>query len=108
VGRSEENTGFVCEHCGRAVRAATNGSYRNHCPFCLFSKHVDVAPGDRASHCGGLMAPVALRRSSKGFQIVHRCVRCGAVRLNKVAERTQQPDDIDAIITLMYPDMQSK
>ncbi|WDF05905.1 RNHCP domain-containing protein [Shouchella hunanensis] len=34
-----------------------NGSYRNHCPFCLYSKHQDIIPGDRASTCGGLMEP---------------------------------------------------
>ncbi|MBM4029808.1 MAG: RNHCP domain-containing protein [Planctomycetes bacterium] len=107
MGRSEENAGFVCEHCGRAVRPATNGSYRNHCPYCLYSKHVDVGLGDRAADCGGLMTPVALRRSRKGFQIVHRCVRCGVVRVNKAAERTQQPDDIDAMIALMQHGMRA-
>ena len=42
---------FICEHCGREVRG--NG-YTNHCPYCLWSKHVDINPGDRAAGCGGL------------------------------------------------------
>ena len=28
---------------------------RNHCPFCLWSLHVDENPGDRACECGGEM-----------------------------------------------------
>jgi hypothetical protein len=38
---------FVCEHCGKAVEPLAKGSYRNHCPHCLWSKHVDdVGPGE--------------------------------------------------------------
>ena len=48
---------FVCENCGQEVKG--NG-YTNHCPRCLYSKHVDINPGDRASDCGGLMKPVAV------------------------------------------------
>ena len=101
MGRSRENTGFVCDHCGRAVRPITNGSYRNHCPFCLYSKHLDALPGDRKSECRGLMEPRGLVSSGKGLQIVHRCIRCGAVRVNRVAEFTDQPDDVEALLPLM-------
>lgn len=42
------NTAFVCQNCKREVLPIQNGSYRNHCPFCLFSLHVDgEVPGDR-------------------------------------------------------------
>jgi hypothetical protein len=79
----------------------TNGSYRNHCPNCLWSRHVDVTPGDRASGCGGLMAPVGLRyKPGKGYQVVHRCERCGATAVNRVAEDTVQADDLDALLRL--------
>jgi Zn finger protein HypA/HybF involved in hydrogenase expression len=97
VGRSDENTGFQCAHCGRRIEPVTNGGYRNHCPFCLWSKHVDRAPGDRANRCRGLMRPIGLRRTRKGWQLVHRCERCGAVRVNIVAERTVQPDDFERL-----------
>ena len=107
VGRSDENTGFVCESCGRLVKPATNGSYRNHCPFCLYSKHLDVLPGDRSSECQGLMEPTELAGSRKGLQIVHRCLRCGVVRVNRVAELTDQPDDVEAIVPLMQHRMRS-
>lgn len=95
------NDGFVCDHCGAYVPPVTNGSYRNHCPFCLYSKHMDDAPGDRGSDCRGLMAPVGLIHSGrKGYQIVHRCLLCGAVRRNRIAESGLAPDDIDRLCTL--------
>lgn len=37
---------FICEHCGQHV-PKLGYSCRNHCPYCLYSKHVDVNPGDR-------------------------------------------------------------
>lgn len=95
MGRREENAGFVCEHCGAHVKPLTNGSYRNHCPVCLYSKHVDVVPGDRRSTCHGLMRPVDLvYKRNKGYQLVHRCLRCGVEKVNKVADDTVQPDDL--------------
>lgn len=101
MSRDSENTGFICEHCGKRVELLDNGSYRNHCPFCLYSKHVDDAPGDRASTCGGLMEPVGYKfNSKKGYQIVHRCQKCGKVMLNKVATACRQPDDLDRILRL--------
>jgi hypothetical protein len=48
---------FVCEHCGKPV---VGNGYTNHCPECLWSKHVDVNPGDRAATCLGLMEPVGV------------------------------------------------
>lgn len=79
----------------------TNGSFRNHCPACLWSRHLDVRPGDRAANCGGLMRPVSLdHRPGKGNVIVHRCVRCREVRVNRVARDTAQPDDLDVIMSL--------
>jgi hypothetical protein len=100
VGRRAENTGFVCARCGETVLALTNGSYRNHCPTCLWSLHVDEAPGDRASACGGPMEPIGLQRGAKHLQVVHRCARCGLVRPNRVAERTVQPDRFEALLLL--------
>jgi DNA-directed RNA polymerase subunit RPC12/RpoP len=101
MSRKTENNSFICEHCGQMVAALTNGSYRNHCPFCLFSKHVDQTPGDRACLCRGLMEPAGLRyKPGKGYQIVHRCLKCGVEQVNRVAENTVQPDWIDVLINL--------
>ncbi len=101
MAREDENRGFNCIHCGAAVKPLTNGSYRNHCPVCLCSVHVDVRPGDRASGCRGVMRAAGLvYRRKKGWQIVHRCARCGAEAVNRVAEDTIQPDDVRAVARL--------
>lgn len=105
MSRERENTGFICEHCGKTVLPLTNGSYRNHCPFCLYSKHVDDMPGDRAGECGGLMEPIGVEyKAAKGYQIVHKCTRCGKIVKNKAAEDADQSDDLDRIIALMNRD----
>jgi len=74
---------FICAKCGASVRG--NG-YTNHCPECLHSMDVDINPGDRASNCGGLMAPVDARPWRDGYIITHRCMRCGKLRNNRSAE----------------------
>ena len=56
------------------------------------------------SECGGLMKPVELKyKSGKGFQIIHKCLRCGHESTNKVAEDTVQPDDIEVLAGLSEP-----
>lgn len=86
---------FVCEHCGAEVRG--NG-YTNHCPNCLYSKHVDINPGDRAEECGGLMEPIDLELKDGKYILVHRCQKCGFVRRNKVCPE----DNFDAVIELSH------
>ena len=101
MSRGQENAGFVCENCGQSVAPLSNGSYRNHCPFCLFSKHVDIMPGDRQNTCGGLMQPIGIQyKSGKGYQIIHRCLKCGRQSVNKIAENTIQHDNMDVVIRL--------
>jgi hypothetical protein len=73
---------FTCGHCVQPVRG--NG-YTNHCPACLWSRHVDINPGDRAADCGGLMEPIAVTSTRRGYVITHRCVACGFQRDNKAA-----------------------
>jgi transcription elongation factor Elf1 len=102
MSRKTENTGFTCGNCGAQVEPLTSGSYRNHCPICLYSCHVDVYPGDRLNECGGLMAPIGVEfHTKKGYQIQHRCLKCGHISVNKAALEGQQPDDLDQIIRLM-------
>lgn len=72
---------FVCENC--CVEVSGSG-YTNHCPECLWSKHVDIEPGDRASECGGMMRPVTLEEHQGGHRVLHRCVSCGHEKYNKV------------------------
>ena len=84
---------FVCEHCGAIVHG--NG-YTNHCPKCLWSKHVDLSPGDRAAVCGGMMEPILLEGTTDHYRIVHKCTVCGEQRSIKTA----QNDDPAALIEL--------
>ncbi len=96
------NTGFTCSNCGADVPPLVNGSYRNHCPWCLHSLHVDVNPGDRANTCGGVLEPIAVEHSGKkGWVIVHRCRACGEMRRNKAAlDDPDCPDDFDVLVAL--------
>jgi hypothetical protein len=73
---------FRCLVCGTAVRG---DGYTNHCPNCLWSRHVDVQPGDRAAGCGGLMRPIALEARSHDTVLTHRCETCGHQRRNRTA-----------------------
>ena len=102
MSRARENTAFTCLRCGLGVIPLSNGSYRNHCPRCLYSQHLDIVPGDRAASCEGMMEPVGMkfRSGKKGPQVVHRCLACGSVRPNRIARGTVQPDDLEAMLRL--------
>ena len=78
---------FLCKVCGRLVVPDGAGSnHRNHCPNCLSSRHVDIAPGDRKSDCCGIMDPIAVWvRQGGEWAIVHRCRRCGGLCSNRIA-----------------------
>ena len=93
------NADFTCQHCGRYVSARTAVSgvvNRNHCPYCLHSRHVDLfKPGDRLNACKGLMAPtgLTLKRSRDKYagdargelMLVHHCLDCGGLSINRIA-----------------------
>ena len=81
---------FICEYCTSAVEPLQKGTYRNHCPKCLYSKHVDRdGPGDRLSACKGLLKPTGLDQDAKkGFVLLYLCVKCGQTSRNRAA-----PDD---------------
>ncbi len=81
---------FTCEKCGFFVEG--NG-YTNHCPKCLYSKHVDNNPGDRLSTCGGLMKPVRIEGEEGKYKVLHKCETCGYEKINKLADA----DDIDTV-----------
>ena len=69
---------FTCENCGFVNKGT---GYTNHCPRCLWSKHVDINPGDRQSVCQGLMKPVQVEIKGQEYIIVHRCTKCGIMHL---------------------------
>ncbi len=86
---------FTCENCGSEI---TGDGYTNHCPICLWSKHVDINPGDRASICQGLMEPIALENKSGEQIIVHRCVICGYQKKNK----TSKEDSFEELLNITF------
>ena len=85
---------FICENCGFSV---SGKGYTNHCPKCLWSKHVDIFPGDRASECGGMMKPIAVEVKRDGFVIVHKCTKCGAIKRNIASSE----DNFDELLKLI-------
>ncbi len=84
---------FTCEQCGLVVGGS---GYTNHCPRCLWSKHVDVNPGDRRATCRGPMEPVGVGLKGGEYTILHRCVSCGFEGRNKASGN----DSFDAILQL--------
>lgn len=98
---TKNDASFHCAHCGKEVLPLGFTS-RNHCPYCLYSLHVDNHPGDRMNPCGGLMEPIrAYPDAKKGYVIVHRCLKCHEERQNRAAHTAKvQPDDINLIIQL--------
>jgi len=65
---------FKCEQCGFEV---VGDGYTDHCPKCLWGKHVDFEiPGDRESDCRALMKPIEVQYIGGKYKILHRCTGC--------------------------------
>lgn len=85
---NEADQAFKCGHCKQFIGApVAGGRQRNHCPNCLYSRHVDGSmPGDRKSTCGSLMKPVGLMTRRNGEQaLIHECLGCGKQDPNRIA-----------------------
>jgi hypothetical protein len=89
--RNIEN--FECLNCGKQV---IGDGYTNHCPHCLWSRHVDVNPGDRLETCQGPMKPIAIEKRQDTYRILHHCQTCHVERWNK----SSQADNFESIIQL--------
>lgn len=82
------NESFKCVHCKAFIGpTVSGGKHRNHCPRCLYSRHVDeTRPGDRASRCQSAMAPIGRFERPNGEPVIlHRCLGCGFERHNRLA-----------------------
>jgi DNA-directed RNA polymerase subunit RPC12/RpoP len=102
---------FVCLHCGAFVSAESTLSgvrNRNHCPYCLSSRHLDqFEAGDRLSACKARMRPVGLtlKRIAKKYatrtqgelMLVHLCEDCGKISINRIAA----DDDDEMILSIL-------
>jgi hypothetical protein len=79
---------FRCTHCRQDIPSDAPGTkHRNHCPLCLWSKHLDEDdPGDRLSECQASMEPIAIAVRKDGeWVIIHRCNGCGELKSNRTA-----------------------
>ena len=84
---------FTCTYCGTVVKG---DGYTNHCPKCLWSRHVDINPGDRAAACRGLMQPIDFTIKHGRYILTHRCTTCGVEKKNK----TSKHDNFEVILRL--------
>jgi hypothetical protein len=95
---------FKCRQCGffvTASRELSGVNNRNHCPRCLWSRHMDLnAPGDRRSECLSRMQPIGLtiKQTNKRYgdnqgelMLVHHCTGCGKISINRVAGDDDTP-----------------
>ncbi len=101
------NSDFRCKHCNAYVSTdplLSGVNNRNHCPYCLHSRHMDLSEaGDRLSACKAEMRPVglALKKTNKKYgkqqgelMIIHQCADCGSLSIN----RTAADDDAETIL----------
>ena len=86
---------FICENCKKKVDKLYYTA-RDHCPYCLYSKHVDINPGDRANECKGLLKPIDIEKFKDTYKIIYRCEKCSKEHKNVAAI----DDDINIIINL--------
>ena len=86
---------FICEKCGNKVKKLEY-SARDHCPFCLYSKHVDINPGDRENDCKGLMEPIGVEKYKDTYKIIYKCTKCKKTHKNIAA----RDDDYNKIIEI--------
>ena len=84
---------FICDYCGKLV-GKLNYTARDHCPYCLYSKHVDINPGDRLNMCKGLLKPIGIEKYKDSYKIVYKCNKCGQIHKNIMA----RDDDMNKII----------
>jgi hypothetical protein len=96
---SSVEDGFICRNCRAYVYAQpylSGVKNRNHCPYCLWSRHVDwQQAGDRMSACKANMEPIGLTvkqsyrkhgdMNTGELMLIHRCRDCGRISINRIA-----------------------
>lgn len=80
--RGDQVIQFNCGNCGSRVRFPGDRVAHNHCPECMWSKHVGFGPEvvypEIANGCGGLMKPLRVfEHPTWGQSVVHHCQGCG-------------------------------
>lgn len=92
---SMKDENFICENCKKNVNRLSYTA-RDHCPFCLYSKHVDINPGDRENTCKGMLEPIGIEKFKDSYKIIYKCKKCGQLHKNIMAN----DDNMDLIINL--------
>lgn len=92
---SKLDESFICENCDMKVDILGYTS-RDHCPYCLYSKHVDINPGDRLNECKGLLVPIDIEKFKDTYKIIYKCQKCNELHKNIIAK----DDDMNEIIKL--------
>ena len=106
---------FRCAHCRNLVSAVhmlSGVNNRNHCPYCLWSCHLDLfAAGDRLSACKGQMRPIGLsmkksrnkyRLGASGeLMLIHECTECVTLSINRIAA----DDDPESLFSVFRDSM---
>jgi len=85
---------FVCKKCGAHVKGS---GYTDHCPVCLWGRHADVNPGDRAAECGEMMEPMRAEAKNGQYFIHYKCTECG----HEFRVKSAPEDNFDEIIQLI-------
>ena len=86
---------FICDNCHKKV-SKLNYTARDHCPYCLYSKHLDIMPGDRQNTCKGLLKPIGIEKYKNTYKIIYKCLNCNIIHKNIMAI----DDDFNKIIEL--------
>jgi len=110
VSIKENKKGYKCCHCNKLILFSKNigTRHRNHCPFCLWSQHLDdKKAGDRKSKCKACMQPIGLTFKQEGsdkykklkqgeLMLIHKCVSCEKISINRIAS----DDDTNTILKI--------
>jgi predicted RNA-binding Zn-ribbon protein involved in translation (DUF1610 family) len=89
---------FRCKNCKQEVFLSSSSTeHRNHCPYCLYSLHVDISAGDRKSECHGSMKPIGLSLKIDGGEvmIIHLCQKCGKLNINRISAEDNEVSIMD-------------
>ena len=109
------DNGFKCAHCHGWVNTESGLSgvqNRNHCPYCLWSRHMDLySAGDRLSACKSPMEPIGLtvKATSKKYgscqgelMLIHFCTECKTLSINRIAA----DDDLKTALAVFEDEFQ--
>ena len=91
----KKDEAFTCINCGKEVDPL-GYTTRDHCPYCLYSIHIDIMPGDRANTCKGILKPIGIEKFKDTYKIVYRCEKCHEEHKNIMAT----DDSLDEIINI--------